>query len=247
MSDNKDKLLEDIKIVVDGIFSEKEKASQISKTQDALNESAKVIEDLTNNLEDTKAELELAKNNLVDSNETASTELEEKDSKISEVTSELEAAKKELEEITKELSSVKEALENLNKDRVAETRMKELEEAKVTVASAIDVQTTKVREMNDEEFASYKQERVELREAIEKELESASSGEEEANEDEGSVNTDDLASEEASFTPAPEIQPGQAVAAAMNFEVEVSADVREKYKNLGKALASKMSPAKSNK
>lgn len=252
MSENKENLLDDIKTIVDGIFSEKEKASQIAKTQDALNTSATVIEDLTNKLEDTKAELEIAKTDLTDSKATASTDLEEKDSKISEVTSELEAAKKELEEITKELSAIKETLENLNKDRVAETRMKELEEAKVIVATAIGTQTTKVREMCDEEFATYKQERVELREAIEKELENASSGEENVNDgaedgvDESTV-SDDANLENASFTPAPVINPGQAAASAMNFEVEVSADVKEKYKNLGKAMASKMSPAKSNK
>lgn len=248
MSENKDKLLEDIKKIVDGIFSEKEKSSQITKTQEALNESAKTIEDLTNNLEDTKVELEDVKVNLTESKDTASKELEDKDLKISEISSELEAAQKELDEKNEELSSIQEKLENLEKDRVAEIRMKDLEEAKVIVASDVETQTIKVRDLTDEEFATYKKERVELREAIEKELSDASNTEEikikkEEKKSDGSVEN----TESGAVIPANEVTPGQAVASAMNFETEVSSGVKEKYKNLGIAMAKNLFKAPSKK
>ena len=50
-----EKLLNDVKTIVEGIFSDKEQAGQMQKTQDALNESAETIDNLTQKLEDTTA------------------------------------------------------------------------------------------------------------------------------------------------------------------------------------------------
>lgn len=245
MSD-KDKLFEDVKKIVDGIFSEKERADQINKTQEALNDSAKTIEDLTNSLESAKAEVETLKGELEEAKNSADEKIQEKDSKISEISSELEAAKEELNGKNEELESTKANLEDLKKDQLAKTRIKELEESKVLAANDSESQFNRVREMSDEEFAAYKTERVELRKAVEKELEetssSSSSDSTDGNSSDGDNTGDNTGSKEnAAYTPSASVSPGQAVAAAMNFEAVVSDDVAEKYKNLGKAMASNLS------
>ena len=60
----------------------------------------------------------------------------------------------------------------MKKDRAAEVRMADLEDAGVA-RSDRDSQVTKVREMTDEDFASYKDELVSIREAVVAELEKA--------------------------------------------------------------------------
>lgn len=251
---DKDKLVDDVKTIVENIFSEKERAGQIEKTQNALNESAATIDSLTQSLEDTKAALE-------ELQETASKDNEEKDSRISELESELEAAQKKSEELEAELASTKESLENMKKDQLAEARMNELKENKVAMTNDLEAQTAKVRELSEEEFASYKDERIALRQAVEKELEEAAAAEaqakaekeaaksnestqagEESSEEEGEEET---ASEEEATPPA-EVAPGQAMAAAMNFETKPSEDMVKRYADMGKAMAKLMTKKSDN-
>jgi len=224
------KLVDNIKKVVDEIFSQKEKADQMQKTQDALNDSAKVIEDLTTSLEEATTEAEKASTEAAEKIEAAKAESKEKDSKIEELTTELEAAQKKVEDLEKELSSTKESLEKIEKDRLVELRMRELEEAKVSSASDVEAQKAKIRELSDEEFASYKQDRVDLRKAIEKELEAAASTEttQEGNE---------VSGEEGTSTPPPNVDGQAGDSAAMNFETSSSNDITSKYAALGKAMA----------
>lgn len=233
------KLKEDIESIVTNIFSEKEQADQRLKTQDALNESAETIESLTQNLEDTKTELSAVK-------ESAKEELAEKDSKISESAKELEAAQKELE-ITKEaLKASEESLENMKKDQIAEVRMAELTDVKVAMTANLESQKAKVREMSDEDFDAYKAERVELRDAVKKELEeetaaAASTEDNSDTQEKENASTDEENNSDEDGTTAPaNIPAGQAIAAAMNFETNPSESMVSKYTDLGKAMAASM-------
>lgn len=147
--------------VVANLFNEKEEAEIRKNTEAELQKSATSISELTSALEDKNAEV-AAFEEKTSENET----------RIQELESELEAAKTELETASTELTETKQALEDMKKDRAAEVRINELEDAGVA-RSDRDSQMTKVREMTDEEFASYKDELVSIREAVLAELEEA--------------------------------------------------------------------------
>jgi chromosome segregation ATPase len=240
MEENTKKLVDDVKSMVESIFAEKEKAEQISKTEKALNESATVIDKLNNTLEETQNAFETFKESSAEELETtkeeASKAIAEKETKISELSEELEAAQKKAEEAESELASVKEELENIKKDRITETRMQELTEAKVVMANAVDTQAAKVREMTDEEFASYKDERVALRKSVEEELAANSNST-----DNNASGEENASEEEEEETPAADIPMGQAIHASLNMETQASSSMISKYKDLGKAMADAMS------
>lgn len=147
--------------VVESLFNEKEEAEIRKRTEDELRKAAASISDLTIALE--------SKNSEVAEYEV---KLSETEVRITELTSELEAAKKELEIANTNLAETVATLENLNKDRAAEQRMAELESAGV-IRSDRDSQMSKVREMTEEDFASYKDELVSIRQAVVAELEKA--------------------------------------------------------------------------
>lgn len=241
-------LEKDILAIVEQVFSKKEEASQKQAMQDALTESANAVESLTTKLETLQSEFEVAKT-------TSEEELAAKDVKISETTTELEAAQKKSEELATELDSVKEEIENMKKDKLAEARMKELEEAKVVASTNVEKQLTKVRDMSDEDFASYKEDRVALREAVAKELadqqenevptSEVPAGEVPDSEDQEAATA--VEGDDAVVTPPANIGPGQAMAAAMNFETRPSEDMVEKYTALGKAMAASLMPKSDDK
>lgn len=230
---DKDTLKQDIEAIVAAIFSDKEQAGQVQKTQEALSESAETIEILTQSLEAKVTELEEA-------NTSSEAVTAEKDTKISELTTELEAAQLKVTELEASLVETKETLENIEKDQVAEARMAELKEEKVAILSDLETQTAKVKELTDEEFASYKTDRVELRNAVAAELEAASKAAASQESNEEIVLEEGAASEEDVLTPAAEITPGQSMAAAMNFESKPSEDMLAKYAKMGAALAAGM-------
>lgn len=247
-----EKLKKDVEAIVATIFSEKEEADIRKKTEDALNKSAKTIEDLTNTLETKNSEV---------------SELEEKlsegEEKIGNLESELEAAKKEVESSNEKLAETENTINEMKKDRAAEVRMSELEKAGVA-GSNKETQAAKIREMSDDEFASYKNELSDLRQAILDELKTETTeevAEEEAEETaETTEETEEVAeeeteetaeetetadeteegaeeSEEEETTQPANISPGKAVAAALNMEITPSSDVIAKYRKLGQAMA----------
>ncbi len=147
--------------VVESLFNEKEEAEIRKRTEAELQKAASSISELTTALE--------GKNSEVSEYEV---KLSETEARITELASELEAAKKELETANTKLAETVATLENISKDRAAEQRMAELESAGV-IRSDRDSQTSKVREMTEEDFASYKDELVSIRQAVVAELEKA--------------------------------------------------------------------------
>jgi septal ring factor EnvC (AmiA/AmiB activator) len=147
--------------VVEDLFNEKEEAEIRKEIEDKLRESADTINGLTASLEEKNDEVADFEQKVSDA-----------EARITELTSELEAAKTELEEANTKLVETENTLEDMKKDRAAEVRMTELEDAGVT-RSDRDSQMAKVREMTDEDFASYKDELVSIRKAVVAELEKA--------------------------------------------------------------------------
>lgn len=241
--DDSDKLKKDIEAVVATIFSEKEEANIRKKTEEALKKSAVAIEELTVDLESKNTELEELAGKLEDA--------EEQNQKLN---TELEAAQKETEEVASKLSDVEKEVEKMKKDKAAETRMGELRDSGVAHSNE-EHQEAKIREMDDEAFSAYKSELVSLRnavlseikadkttaekeaaekEAAEKEAAVKEAAEKEAAEKKAAEDKEDLG------TPPAKIDPGKAIAAAMNMEFAPSADMVDKYAKLGKAMAESM-------
>jgi chromosome segregation ATPase len=246
-----EELKKDVVAMVAGIFSQKEEAEQRAETEKALQKSADTITELTEALEGKNA-----------SDEEIATQINDLENKVTDLTSELEAAQKEVEESASKLAESESKIEEMRKDKAAEVRMNELVKAGVALSDK-DVQTAKIREMEDEEFGSYKDELVSLRSAVEAELaktpeeeaseeetqeeeETAEENTEEVNEEEATEEeTNEEASEEneeeaAEETPPVNVDPDTAVAAAMNMEVMPSDNVIAKYAKLGEAMAERM-------
>jgi chromosome segregation ATPase len=219
---DKKELKTQVQEIVDELFSAKEEADIRKNTEKELEKSATMISDLTKSLEDKNSEV---------------SELEEKisesDSRIAELESELEAAKNQVSEKEEELSkrdksltkkdeeiaAVNHKLEEINKDKVAEKRMTDLEEAGVANSDQ-EFQVAKVREMTDEEFASYKEELTAIRQAIVDELKKAGKSEEDNEEKKRKVEAEKNKSQ-----------------ASLNMEYEFEEEAAKKWNELGAAMA----------
>lgn len=213
-----DKLKKDIEAMVASIFSEKEEAESKRLTEEALQKSADTIEELTTSLE--------SKNEEIASLET---KMSESANEIETLKSELEAAKAEKEDISEKLVASEAKVSDMLKEQEAVSRMAELESAGV-VRSDREAQFKKVKEMSSEDFDSYKDELVSIRESIKTELAKQSDNLESASSDDG-VGT----------APAKVDNTDQA---ALNLEVASEEDVLSKYSKLGDALASLMKTSK---
>ncbi len=242
-----DKLKNDVEAVVAKIFSEKEEADIRKQTEKALSTAAVTIEDLTVTLETKNSEvLELTE------------QLSEAKEKATNLESDLEAVKEEMEEAKKRSTELEGTLEEIEKDRATELRITELEEA--GVISDKEAQMSKVREMSDEDFASYKDELVAVRAAIiaelskseekekkeeseteeKEETEEAETEEKEEADTEEKEETEEAEKEEDAEekeTPPANIDKNQAVEAALNLELAAADDIKNKYQKLGTAMA----------
>lgn len=244
-----EELKKDIEAAVSEIFSQKEEAEKMARTEEALQTSAQTITDLTDSLEAANQK-----------EETLVSETASLTEKIEELTTELEAAQEKASTMETKLAESENMIEEMKKDKAAELRMSELAKAGVALSNK-EAQTAKVREMADEAFASYKEELVAVREAVKAELKKSTETEEAEEEPEGTpAETEEESetaeeedaeealeeeSEEASEEDADDILPAeinrnQAVAGALNLEVMPSDDVLAKYRKMGEAMASRM-------
>jgi chromosome segregation ATPase len=255
-----DKLTQDVKSIVDGIFKQKEEVAMRKEIEDALDKSANKINELVETLEAKDTEMSKLEDQVGELEGTIAElsdkvgELEKEKENLEKEKSDFEAEK---EELVKQAEEVKTELDNIKKDQLAQARFNELKEAGVaaTDEKAVEDQIAKIREMEDEVFETYKEERVELRKSIVAELEASSkedkeSEEEEASEEEGKetnseeeeASEDTTAEleeneEEAAADSEESIDPMKAVAAMLNMEITPKKEMRDKYLELGKELA----------
>jgi DNA repair exonuclease SbcCD ATPase subunit len=231
-------LEQEIKEVVTSIFSEKEEADSRRLTEEALNASANTIEELTTTLE--------GKNSELADLDAKHTDAEER---ITDLETQLEAAKTEVQTSNEELTETKKQIEDMVKDKAADGRIKDLEEAGVARTDR-DGQRSKVREMDDEEFAAYKDELVSIRASIMAELkEAAEEVKEEVATEEEEETAEEEEKEEASEeeeveTPPANVDPNEAMVAALNLDVFPADEMIKKYGDLGKAMAAAFKPGK---
>jgi len=254
-----DKLTQDVQDIVDSIFKQKEEVAMRKETEDALNKSADKINELVASLEAKDEELGISTAKLEEL-EILVSEMTDKNKELDEnlgkATSDFEAEKAEL---TKRAETAEEELLNMKKDQLAKARYEELVSDGVAVVEekAKKDQVAKIREMEDEEFSTYKTDRVELRKAIIAELETSTSEEQEVKAEKKVSSKEETAEEtieedaseleaevegneeEAAADSEDSIDPMRAVAAALNMEVMPDKNTIAKYRELGKAMAKK--------
>lgn len=250
-----DKLTQDVKSIVDGILQQKEEAEMRKEIEEALEKSAEKINELVSTLE--------AKDNEMGELQSQIKEFEGTVAELSDKISELEKEKENLEkeksdfeaekeELVKQAEEVKTELDNIKKDQLAQARFEELKEAGVAATDdkAIEDQIAKIREMEDEAFVTYKEERVELRKSILSELESSgeeSNSEEEASEEEnseeeaseGEENAAEGEEEEEAAADSEESfnNPMKSIASMFDMEITPKKEMKDKYRELGAELA----------
>lgn len=209
-----------VKQLVDDLFNEKEEADIRKRTEEELEKAATTISELTTSLEAKNEEFSAVEKTVV-----------EKDEQIEALKSELEAAKKEAEIANTKVSEVASNLEEIKKDMASEKRMVDLEDAGVA-RSDRKTQVAKVREMSDEEFASYKEELISIRDVVIKELEKTKS-----NDNEQANTQEEVAKKEEEITPPAQIDKEKVELASLNLESDKAMDVHSKYKELGLKMA----------
>lgn len=216
---DKEALKKDVELIVSSIFSEKEDVDKKRLTEKALKDSAKVVTDLTTSITD--------KEDVIVDLETKVSEAEvtiaEHVATIDTEKIKVEELTKQLEEITVKLSASELKITDMEKDMSADARMVELKECKV-ISVDEKAQCTKIKEMTDEEFASYKKELVELRKSIETELASTTTVVKQDGDD--AIVT----------TPSMKTDVSNSEQAALNVEAD-SLDTDSDYAELGKAMA----------
>ena len=254
-----DQLITDVKDIVDDIFKTKEESEMKRETEKALQTSANMINELSQSLEARDATLEEKEAEILNLNESISdfetkvTEL--KDEKTA-FESEKEAFETEKADLTTRAEEAEGKIEGMEKDLLADTRLNELKEVGVAATSekAIEDQTSKIREMSVEDFSSYKDELVAIREAIIAELDTkkgegeddnanAGDGDGEGDGEEGSEEDDD----DAASADDTSIDPAKAAFAALNMELVPGKDVMAKYLELGSQMADNISERKDSK
>lgn len=229
MSDT-NKMAEEIRAILKDLLSETEEKARLAKAEQIVQSAESTILELTNAVTSREDEV----TSLTGDNEGLTKEVEELKSKIAELEGQLEESSKSFKEIEEEANKVKAELASLAKDRQLEVRTRELEEAKVLRRSdKLEAQKARVRDMDDEEFAAYKAELVEIRAELEKTLKEQAGGNPEGDPPEGDPEVVEVA--------PPDLDKAgkEAAAAALNVEV-ASEDIKSKWDAWGKALAENM-------
>jgi len=256
-----DQLIIDVKNIVDNIFKTKEDSEMKKETEKALQTSANMIDELSQSLEakdvtlgEKEAEI-LTLNESISDFETRVTELEGEKTAFE---NEKEAFETEKADLTTRAEEAEGKIEGMEKDLLADARLNELKEVGVAATSekAIEDQTSKVREMSVEDFSSYKDELVAIREAIIAELnvkkdedgdtdDGTADGDTDDGDDseEGSEEDDD----DAASADDTSIDPAKAAFAALNMELVPGKDVVAKYSELGNQMASNIAERKDSK
>jgi len=198
------------------------------KVKTLLESADSTISDLLETVELRDQEISKA----ADETKTLQETVEELTNKLKELEEVLAARDADLKEVQDKVVASEERataaeteLANIAHDRRLEVRVAELAEAKILKAGEkSEAQKAKVREMSDEEFASYKEELVDLRQAVEAAIKEVA----------GTEN-----GEEVVEVAPPLINKEDAAVAALNAENNEPTG-KSKYADLGPALAQRL-------
>ena len=234
-----DKLRDEIKSVVTAIFESKKETEQRDRTQQALETAGANVEALSTEVKDNKetiTSLEEEKSALEAKLATVKSDAEDA---AKEVETKLEAANTELEGVKTQFDTVSAELKDLKQEAIASTRMIEIEDAGVIREDAA-AQKEKVKDMSDEDFASYKEELVSVRKSVLAELEAANKAADSKDGDDVDGGDAAASKKDEVKTPPANIDTNNGVSAALNAEISPSDDLLKEYASLGQALADDM-------
>jgi hypothetical protein len=237
-----DKLKTEVEKAVKQIFASKKEDEARKRTEVALIESANTIEALTVELTSSKESATELSAKLVAAEESVKTLEEEKANTVLAAENTVKEQTELVESLTKDVAKKDAELADIKQEALATSRMGELVSAGVARDDR-EAQTSKVKIMSEEEFASYKSELLSVRESILAELKTKAEVDAAAvvTVDEVVTATDD---DDTVATPPANIDPGQSVAAAMNMEIYPSDDLIAQYTAMGKAMAAAMTKEK---
>lgn len=150
--------------IVQDILAGKASASASTKLEEMLSEASATIESLKEKVVDLE-KAAVDNTTVVEDLEKAKTVLETEKSALTGQVDSLTEEKSTLEE---RATAAEDTIANMAKDKAADSRMSELAELKLVRVDekAAASQKEAVREMSDEDFASYRDERVALRDEI---------------------------------------------------------------------------------
>jgi len=147
-------------------LSAKSKVAEVLSQEDLAAQKAK-IEELFVEMETDMAELKVAKEAATEGNDKLSqvvedlkSEKKELEATVKTLNDEKDTLQKQLDESAKKLADIESKVTDMEKEAASQKRIKELEEAGVFSG---EKQISRVKNMDDEEFASYKEELLELR------------------------------------------------------------------------------------
>lgn len=164
------KLKEEIQRVVTDILTQKDFAGIGKDIEDTLKATEATLNDMIARLTESDKKAEDAVNAL----EAVKTEKDALTAEVSSLKTALETATSEKDTVAARLSEIENSLREIEENKRLDTRVVELSSLKVVrTGAAFDNQKTAVKKMTDEEFASYRDELVALREDLIKTVEIA--------------------------------------------------------------------------
>jgi DNA repair exonuclease SbcCD ATPase subunit len=222
---NKQKLLEEVKAMARNALLETDSQSKLERAALAVEKAEKTIEELLSDVAERDTELAAVTAQAKELTDKVQT-LEVKARELEEALAE---ARKSLDEQKVRAEKAEEALSLIEQERRLHGRVLELEAAKVLKSGdKLEAQRNRVKVMSDEEFASYRDELVDLRSELEAALrESASNVETVA----------DLASDDVVDVLPPEVKKEAAHVMIPNPELSNHDDAQSRIKEFGKAIA----------
>jgi FtsZ-binding cell division protein ZapB len=210
-----DNLKKEVKDLVAEILNEKEQADVSERLEAALEDYKNEIESLQSNITSRDNEIALKNEEI----ETLKEERETLKNELSTIKSERDTLTEEKAQIKNDLDNVSKELENIKKENTARARVAKLIEAELIKS---DEETSskyfdKVRDKEDSEFDAYFEELKEIKSSIIAEIEANKAKDDKDDEDEKNrKNKEDKKL----------IDP---VLAALNFEIQPTPDLKEKY------------------
>jgi DNA repair exonuclease SbcCD ATPase subunit len=143
-------------------------AAEQTKVQSMIEETLEEAKTRLLNLEAENEKVMADNTKLSDQNAEVQAAKEELETQLADVQKQNEELKAELDKAKKEIDTLSSTISNMEKEAAVQTRLKELHELDLVSAGKVaDKQKNRIKSMNDEEFAEYKDELLSLRQAWE--------------------------------------------------------------------------------
>lgn len=225
---DQDKFKGGIREAVREALAEKEEANRLAAVEDLLRDAEVTINDLNQTINDKNEEVA----SISEEKESLLAKVDELQEKLTEYVSKLEESDKTLKELEDRAEAAEKEVATIAAEQRLAVRMEQLKEAKVsfTDEASFEGQKNRVRDLSDEEFASYLEERVSLRKQLENEIKEAAATA-------GSTGNEEVPP--ADITKSRKEEAAQAAAATLDVEV-ASESISEKYKEMANAMAKRM-------